>query len=66
MEFVACFERFFLVGDADVLAFVRVELHLPCVFPLLEAIEIALEEFFISSCFDVSAHHAVVSEQACG
>ena len=42
METITCFKRFFLVGDAYMFAFIRIELHFPGVFPLLETIEITL------------------------
>ena len=58
METITCFKRFFLVGDAYMFAFIRIELHFPGVFPLLEPIEITLYEFCISFRLDCSAHQS--------
>ena len=47
---------FVFVGDTDVLALFSFKLYFPCSFPNLKAIEIALEGFFLSFCFDDSVH----------
>ena len=54
-----------LVGnDADDLAFLRVELHLPRLFPFLQGLKISLDWLSISIAFDEFVEQAVVSEEA--